>query len=91
MVGAYRRVSAAVTRGSTELAGQIALGSSPGVAVIETVSSLRRRTGSRPQKRLGHTHQLIGVRPEKRVIGAVDDDELGAGDSTAEHARVVDL
>jgi hypothetical protein len=30
------------------------------------------------------------VRPEEHVIGAIDDDKLGTGDSTVEHLRVVD-
>ena len=35
---------------------------------------------SEPEEVVRHPHELVRVRPDKRVVGAIDHDELGASD-----------
>ena len=42
------------------------------------------------QEFVRHPHELVGVRPDERVVSAIDDDELRTRDAVVEHLRVVD-
>jgi hypothetical protein len=44
----------------------------------------------RPRGVVRHPQEVVGVGPDERVVGAIDDDELRTGDAVVEHLRVVD-
>ena len=50
----------------------------------------RDHVRSGPEEFVDHPHEFVGARPDERVVGTIDNDELRTSDAVVKHLRVME-